>query len=302
MYIGKIDPRIERKYDLLGMAEQDRIAILKKIWREKMGTELDLEHPRTFTEKIQWYKLNYYDPEMTRCEDKVAFKSYVAEKLGEGYTAKLLRVWYSPGEISFSGLPDQFTVKSNCQDNGRYIVPIFHKDGFDFGNLKQEISDYWFEPRNLLINGFCRIFYDMKPAVLVEEYIGEGIQAPNECKIFCFHGEPKICYATAEHFGDDKLNISDYPYGYYTLDWRYLNVSCGNHRSYANAPKPEKFNEMIEISNILSKNFPFVRIDFFYTEKRFYLAEMTFYPGSGLTKYAPPEFDVYMGNLFPINN
>ena len=36
-------------------------------YRIKIGKKLNLEEPKTYTEKIQWYKLNYRDPLMTMC-------------------------------------------------------------------------------------------------------------------------------------------------------------------------------------------------------------------------------------------
>ena len=46
----------------------------------KMGRILNLDNPKTFTEKIQWYKLNYRIPLMTKCVDKHAVKKLLEEK------------------------------------------------------------------------------------------------------------------------------------------------------------------------------------------------------------------------------
>lgn len=55
---------------------------------KKMGYELDLENPRTFSEKIQWIKLFYRDPQMSRCADKVTFKDSTFQLL----TLRLMQV------------------------------------------------------------------------------------------------------------------------------------------------------------------------------------------------------------------
>ncbi len=44
---------------------------------------------------------------------------------------------------------------------------------------------------------------------------------------------------------------------------------------------PEDFNDMLKYGEKLSEEFPFVRIDFFYSNSKLYLGEMTFTPGSG---------------------
>lgn len=298
----KFDTRLGRSDRAIHkMPVEDRVKLLKQIWQEKMGCELDLEHPKTFNEKIQWYKLYYNHPDMTRCVDKVTFKDYIAEKLGDGYTTKLLRVWDSPDEVCFDGLPSRFVVKSNCQDNGRYIAIVRDKESLDFLSLEKEIKDYWFNPLNLLINGFCNAYHTVKPKVFVEEYIDQEKETPDDCKLFCFAGKPKFCYITKEHFQNGKVNVSEHPYGFYDLEWKHLNVKYGNHQVFCDAPRPKYLAQMVELSKMLSSSFPFVRVDFFHTEEKLYIAELTFYPGGGLVRYNPHEFEIYMGNMFKLD-
>ena len=41
--------------------------MLKIQYRIKNGRKLNLKDPKRYTEKIQWYKLNYRDPVMQQC-------------------------------------------------------------------------------------------------------------------------------------------------------------------------------------------------------------------------------------------
>lgn len=43
---------------------------------------------------------------------------------------------------------------------------------------------------------------------------------------------------------------------------------------------PVFFNEMVETAGELCKEFPFVRVDFFVANNRFYFAELTFTPSA----------------------
>lgn len=260
-----------------------------------MGYELDLLHPKTFNEKIQWYKLYYHDPDMTRCVDKVTFKDYVAERIGNGYTAQLLRVWHAPDEVCFDALPDQFVVKSNCQDNGRYVAVVQNKASCDFSAMEQEIRDYWFYPQNLIINGFCSAYHAVKPKVLVEEYLNLDATDAVECKLFCFQGEPKFIQAYAEHFKDGRVSFP--AIGIYSLDWEFMNVSIGAHPVRRDFAKPAHLDEMRSIAQKLSGEFPFLRMDFYDTPEKLYLGEFTFYPNGGLKPFNPPEFDAWMGEM-----
>ena len=42
-----------------------------------VGRKLNLKNPERFTEKVQWYKLNYRTPLMTICSDKYLMRNYV---------------------------------------------------------------------------------------------------------------------------------------------------------------------------------------------------------------------------------
>lgn len=271
-------------------------------YQNHMGRELDLKNPKLFTEKIQWMKLYYNNPNLSRCVDKCEFKKYISEKLGEGYTARLIKEWESPNEVSFDGLPEKFVVKSNCQSNGRYIVVVKNKETIDLQQLKDKIQKEWFEPKNLLINSFCRAYYSVKPKVYVEEYLEEFVGCLNDYKVFCFNGKPEFFYVATEQF-EDGVNTDIYPISFYSLNWEKMNVTYGPHPSHKNMEKPYHFDEMLNLSSVLAKDFPFVRVDFFDTKDKLYLAELTFYPGGGFTNYSPLSFDSYMGGLLdlPIN-
>lgn len=58
--------------------------------------------------------------------------------------------------------------------------------------------------------------------------------------------------------------------------------------------------KMIELSEILSKGFPFVRIDFYDLPENPLLGEMTFYPTGGMQALKPDKFDREQGELFII--
>ena len=51
-------------------------------------------------------------------------------------------------------------------------------------------------------------------------------------------------------------------------------------------PIPEKIGEMFDIAEKLSKGIPFVRVDFYYVNKKILLSELTFAPGGGVLPYS----------------
>jgi len=83
------------------------------------------------------------------------------------------------------------------------------------------------------------------------------------------------------------------------LNWNRIDAQIGGKRN-TEVPKPKHFEEMIEVAKQLSQSFPFVRVDFYETEQRVYVGEMTLYPSGGLLKYEPRSFNEYLGSLFQL--
>lgn len=297
--------RFVRKYilprpEIQKLPLEKRKRLLAKLYKQRMGAKLNWNNLRSFTEKIQWLKLYYHHPDMGRCVDKYGFKEYIREKVGEGYTASLIKVWSAPEDVSIRDIPaNKFVIKSNLQYGGRYIIPVIDKEKLDIETVEKEIKENWFNPNNLMINSFCRAYYDVKPRVLVEEFIEEFDGIANDYKLFCFSGEPAFFYVAEEHFKDGK-NTAVHPVTFFDKEWNVMDVTYGEQPRNPAAAKPKHMEEMIRIARLLSKEFPFVRVDFFDTEEKLYLAELTFYPGGGLTAYHPQSFNEKLGNMLPL--
>lgn len=279
---------------------EKRISKLKQNYLLCMHKELNLDDPVLFTEKIQWLKLFYCSDEMKRCVDKVLFKDYIKEKLGGGYTAPVIKVWNTPEEVDIKSITaKKFVLKSNLQSDGKFIILVKNSATLDIKKTEKEIKTSWFDDRLLLTNSFCSAYYGAKPKVIVEEYIEEFSGASNDYKIFCFNGIPKIIYVAEDHFIDGKT-AEIHPITFLDLNWNVLDVRYGNNISNPNIQMPKHFNEMMKIATKLSKDFPFVRVDFFDTKNKLYLSELTFYPGGGLVPYNPQNFDKKLGDMLKL--
>ena len=64
---------------------------LKILFRTKSGYRLNLKNPTTFYEKIQWIKLNYKNPAITKLVDKYTVRSYIQEKARLGQPSYFYR-------------------------------------------------------------------------------------------------------------------------------------------------------------------------------------------------------------------
>ena len=89
------------------LQEKDYPAALKQWFLENnyTHTPLDLEHPKTFSEKTQWMKIYGGLNKQQDLVDKYAVRAWVKEKIGEEYLIPLLGVWDRFDQIDFDKLP-----------------------------------------------------------------------------------------------------------------------------------------------------------------------------------------------------
>ena len=116
----------------------DRI-YLKMLFPFYTGYKLDLKNPRTYNQKLQWLKLYYRKPIMTKMVDKYEAKEYISQILGEEYVVKNYGVWNSFDEIDFDALPNQFVLKTTHDQGG--VVICKDKPNFDYRQAKKKLNN-----------------------------------------------------------------------------------------------------------------------------------------------------------------
>ena len=275
--------------------------LIERKYKERVGLELNLDDPKRFTEKVQWRKLYEKDAKRSICTNKLTFKQYVQERIGRGYTAGLFDVWHRPEDVDLSAIPKQCVVKSNCASEGRYCLVVSDKNSLDIEKEENAIKERWFDWRYLNTNSFNSAYYGIKPCVLVEEYLFDPSEM-DEYKFYCFDGEPKYLYRYSDHFKDGENMYGKYPVGIYTADWEYTEYRIGAFEREPEIEKPWCFDEMKRLSRILSKDFSFVRVDFFVTTEKLFVAELAFCPFAGLEPYHPTDFDYELGELWNLKS
>lgn len=260
----------------------------KLTYRIRIGKKLDLDNPKTLNEKIQWLKLYGRNPKYTSYVDKYESKKIVAGLVGEEYVVPLLGVYDNFDEIDFDKLPNQFVIKTT-HDSGGYII-CKDKSELDIEKARKKLN-----------RSLGRNYYDysrewpyknVKPRLIVEEYIvGSDGTEMKDYKFFCFNGEPKFGFVV-EGRTRDKLKI-----GFFDMEFKQIPVKQGGEK-YVIADKitkPHNFEKMIELSKKLTKDMPFVRMDFVEVEDRLYVGEFTFYHWNGATKFEPDRYDELFG-------
>ena len=81
-------------------------------YRIKIGRKLNIKNPERFTEKIQWYKVNFRNPVMHQCVDKYQVREYIKHKGLDSILVPLIGKYDSIEQVNWNTLPDQFVIKT----------------------------------------------------------------------------------------------------------------------------------------------------------------------------------------------
>ena len=98
----------------------------------------------------------------------------------------------------------------------------------------------------------------------------------------------------------DMDRTTEHKRAFLDLDWNTLDVTSNRTKTDEFIPKPYGFERMIEVARDISKDFPFVRVDFYSVNEKLYVGELTFYPWSGCVQFTPDEFDYTLGSYFEL--
>ncbi len=254
----------------------------------------DLKKPKKYTEKCQWLKLNYRLPEYSMMADKGTVKDFICNRIGSGYTVNTYGIYDSFEEIKFDDLPLRFVMK--CTHDSGGIRICMDKDKFDYNEARRFFRkrlkhNYFYDSREYP-------YKNIKPRIIIEEYIeNKTVGELRDYKFLTFNGVPKVMYIATSRFSDSDTVKFDF----YDMEFRHLNLY---HKGINNSPKevekPKNFEKMIEISHILSEGTPTLRVDFYETEERLYVGELTFYQEGGMIPFNSDEWDKKLGSFITI--
>lgn len=292
MNYKKIIPNQELRLKILKLTDflPDKFMV-KLQYRISQNRKLNLKKPSRFTEKLQWYKLYHRDPLMIKCSDKYQVREYVASKGLEDILVPLYGVYDNAEQIDFDLLPKKFVLKTN---NGSHTNIICEdKSKLDINHTKKTLNE-WINAWDGKM-GREWAYHDIKPKIICEKYLEKDEKGDLvDYKFFCFDGKPTTLYVIIERFlvGGIKLGIFDAKFN--QLPFKRNDIE----KLTSNVEKPKNYNEMIRIAEILSKDFPHVRVDLYNIDGVIYFGELTFYTAGGYQQYTPDEFDLYMGEQF----
>ncbi len=261
---------------------------LQKRFLARFGKKIDWENPVTYNEKINCDKLYVRDKIRTTLADKYLVRDWIREQIGEKYLNELYGVWDDADEIDFEHLPKSFVLKVN-NGSGRNII-VTDKSKIEEGHIKEQLRE-WMN-NNFAYASLELQYKDIVPKIICEAYLEGVAESVYDYNIYCFHGEPEYIWCIkGSHRPECKAS-------FYDKNWNMMPFSYGYPRDNDMAPRPEKLEEMLSLSRVLSKNFKHVRVDWYnLPDGRVLFGEMTFTTWSGMQKFEPEEYDVVFGKL-----
>lgn len=267
-------------------------AMSKFYYRIVLKKQLHLENPKTFNEKLQWLKLYYFPNNSTvvDCADKYTVRKYLEQKGYKDLLVPLIDSWETVDEINWDALPNQFVLK--CNHGCAYNVVCSNKGNLNIRKTQKKLKKWMaedFGAFNIELH-YSKI---KKHRIICEQFLGETI---TDYKFFCFNGEPKCIYVSTDLVHDRQAEI-----GFFNLDGSKMPLKRDDYTDISQIKLPPFYEDMKSIAKELCKEFPFVRVDFFVTNDKYYFAELTFTPGACMMPFNPDKYDLKWGEQLDIS-
>ena len=262
---------------------------LKKQYEIRLQKELNLDKPETFNEKMQWLKINNRKENYIQMVDKYQVRSVVEDIIGKEYLVPLLGVYSNFDEIDFDKLPNKFVIKTTHDSGGVFVCE--DKSELNKITLKKSINrslkrNYYYHSREWP-------YKFVKPKIIIEQYLENDTNGLYDYKVWCFNGKARYI----QFISGRKMKPKEV---FFDTEWNMQNFTYLNPQYDKYVKKPEKLKDIITLSEKLSENIPFLRVDFYILQNKIYFGELTFYPNSGMTKWNPENIDNLLGKQVSI--
>ena len=284
--------KIRRKIQVLASKVMPDSLMSKFYFKVVLGKKMNLENPQTFNEKLQWLKLNYFpnNPLVIQCADKYRVRDYIKKKGFEDKLVPLIGDWDDARKIDWSKLPQKFVLKGN--HGCAYNILCADKDSFDQKGAVKQLSAWLKEDFGAF--NIERHYSKIIPHITCEEYLGDNI---TDYKFFCFNGDPKFIYVSNDLVHDRQAQI-----GFFYLDGTKMPLKRNDYTDIPFVELPNFFGDMLNMAKDLCRDFPFVRVDFFIANNKYYFAELTFTPSACMMPFNPDKYDLEWGQMLNIES
>lgn len=244
----------------------------------------NFRQPRTFNEKVNWRILYDRRDRIAAACDKMRMK----EMARAAYPGPQLRIpetyWFGTDLRAAPDLADlpPWVLKPNHSSGQVVLGP---DPQTDVAALLEQTRDWWKRtPVELGEWGYG----EARPLLLLEERIPTPDDTPPpDYKFFVFHGRVELIQVNRGRFDDQTATFLDADWNRLPVRWRI--------RPVADEPRPAELETMLEVASILGADWDFIRVDLYAVDGDVWFGEYTPYPGGGLLRYRPRQFDDEQG-------
>lgn len=254
----------------------------------------DLKNPIRYTEKLQYLRLFVYPKNklVGKCAGRWGVREYVKEKGYGDYLIPTFGCYDRFEDIDFNKLPNSFVLK--CTHACAFNEIILDKNSWDKEAAKKKFKK-WLKTdygKKTVEKHYSQI----KPQIIVEQYIGSKDSLPVEYKIHVFNGKARYMYVVTGRGVDIK-------YDNYYVDWKRFDGAQFNgwKSRKEGVPVPQNWGDMVKMAEDLAKEFPFVRVDLYCVDGKIYFSEMTFTPAKGTLIFDDDKADYEIGEWLDIS-
>ncbi len=215
-------------------------------------------------------------------------RNYLKER-GLGHLLNdLIAKYDSVEEIDLQKLPNRFVLKATHGSGWNIICK--EKKLFDWSDAQKKLKRWMYD--NYYFHSFEWPYKEIKPRIICEKFLQDEKRGELlDYKFMCFNGKVRCLFVCSDRHSPTGLKVD-----FYDLDWNIMPF----YRYYPNSgkkiDKPKYLSEMVKYAEILSKPFPFVRVDFYEIEGNIIFGELTFFPGSGMEYFRPQSYDYVLGS------
>ena len=275
--------------NIINISDKQYLVLMGKV---RMNKKMNIENPKTFNEKLQWLKLYDRNPEYTKMVDKYEAKKYVSEIIGDEYIIPTLGIYNNFDEIDFEKLPNQFVMKCTHNSGGNIICK--DKGHFDYKFARKWMGNCL--KRNYYNYNKEWVYKNIKPRIIVEKYMQDrGEDELKDYKLMCFNGKVKCSFVCSDRYNNKGLKVD-----FFDINWNKMPFERKYPNSTQKIQKPINYELMIEFAEKLSRNIPFLRVDFYEINGKIYFGELTFFPGSGFEEFRPEKYDRILGDMLEL--
>lgn len=270
--------------------------VLRRQFLEKTGYEMDLKSPRSFNQKISWLKLQRVTPLQVQAVDKASAKHLAlawAKEHGLAlHASRTLAVVSRSDEIPWASLPSRVVLKATHASGA---VQFVDRTRADLSPSLEPLLGSWLRyPYGIYKHEW--VYWPVRRRLLVEEWLdadrGSGLVD------YKFHMSRGRCLVVQVNEG---FQIGERTRAIFTPDWQPHDVHWLYSRPLSLPKCPPNLSKMLEIAQVFSRDFPYIRVDLYNIPREsggfdIYFGEFTFFPGSGCEEILPRSFDIWLGD------